>query len=78
VTPKQFNCAWTIDNLPDSASLRRRLLVGIVGTLLPTDPICKAARQLLSHMDAFDARQQQLPLEAGGGVGDGHGDGGNN
>jgi hypothetical protein len=76
ITPKQFNCLWTIKNLPDSAKLRRQLLIGVTRTLSPADSVFMAAREMLAHMDAFDAQQKSLPLDfSGDGDGDGNGKG---
>ncbi len=71
ITPKQFNCLWTIRNLPDSARLRRQLLKGVVATLAGNDPVRNAATEMLGHMDMFDAQQISLPLPEESGNGEG-------
>lgn len=59
----EFLCRHTIKNLPDSSSLRRQLLDGVVAALPAVNETRSEAATLLHHMSEFDDAQSRLALD---------------
>jgi len=72
----EFLCRHTLRNLPDSSSLRRELLEGVLAALPVDNAVRDEAAVLLHHMNEFDSAQRRLQLELPGDKGntkhDGH------
>jgi hypothetical protein len=59
----QYLCLHAMEHLPDSTRLRRRVLIGIVEVLHRNDPVVHSALKMLTHLDAVEKGQRNLPLE---------------